>query len=52
MNILVCPDCRGSLTLDSTKKDGEETIEGKLTCTKCGTEFAVHESIPQLLPKE
>ena len=52
MEILVCPICRGDLKLDVTKKEGDEIVEGTLTCSNCGDVFPIEESIPNLLPPD
>ena len=50
MEILVCPECKGELTLLATKKDGDEIVEGRLICQACNEEFHIHDGIPDLLP--
>ena len=50
MEILVCPMCRSSLELKVTEQDGEEIVEGDLTCTKCGEIYPITNTIPNMLP--
>lgn len=50
MEILVCPMCRSSLDLEVTQQDGEEIIEGDLTCAECGEIYPITNTIPNMLP--
>ncbi len=50
MEILVCPMCRGELDLSITKEDGEEIVEGTLTCTGCSEIYPITNTIPNMLP--
>ena len=50
MEILVCPMCRGELDLSITKEDGEEIVEGTLTCTECSETYPITNTIPNMLP--
>ena len=52
MEILVCPVCKGPLTLTVTKEDGDEVIEGSLRCAKCGEDYPIQDTIPNLLPPD
>ncbi len=52
MDILVCPMCKGDLTLEITTEQSEEVIEGYLSCTSCKEQFPIKDSIPNLLPPE
>ena len=52
MEILVCPVCKGQLTLTVTKEDGDEIIEGSLFCAKCNETYPINDTIPNLLPPE
>ncbi len=49
LEILRCPICGGELLLKAYKKEGEEIIEGKLICKKCGEEYPIEEGIPNML---
>lgn len=50
MEILVCPMCRSSLELEVTQQDGEEIVEGDLTCAECGEIYPITNTIPNMLP--
>ena len=52
MDILVCPVCRGSLTLSVTEEDGDEIVSGTLSCDSCGEVYRIADTIPNLLPPE
>lgn len=48
---LRCPACRrdGTLELRALESDAHEVREGSLRCAACGTEFALHRGVPELL---
>ena len=50
MEILVCPMCRSELDLRITEQEGEEIVEGVLTCTECGETYPIQNTIPNMLP--
>lgn len=50
MEILVCPTCRGNLDLSVAKQEGDEIVEGVLTCTECGETYPIVNTIPNMLP--
>jgi uncharacterized protein YbaR (Trm112 family) len=50
MEILVCPMCRGELDLRITEQEGDEIVEGVLTCTRCGETYPIVNTIPNMLP--
>jgi len=52
MNILVCPICKGKLTLTIVKEDDKEILEGSLYCPQDKYTFPIVDSIPNLLPPE
>lgn len=52
MDILACPLCKKELTLDATREEAGEVIEGTLTCTACGEVYPITEGIPNLLPPD
>ena len=57
MEILVCPVCKGQLTLGveqtETLADGrEEIIAGTLGCAACEHTYRIDGGIPNLLPPE
>ena len=52
MEILVCPVCKGTLTLTVTKENKHEIEEGSLACAACNETYPIKDSIPNLLPPE
>ena len=52
MNILVCPNCKKDLMLNITKENGDEVIEGILTCNDCSGIYPINDGIPNLLPSD
>ena len=51
LDLLVCPDCRGSLRLDATERNGETVTTGTLTCG-AGHTFAVSNGVPRFVRHE
>ncbi len=52
MEILRCPICKTELELKVDREEGDEIIEGTLTCTQCGHPYRIEDGIPDLLPPE
>ena len=52
MDILACPVCRGTLSLETTKEEGNEVVQGSLTCDSCGQTYPIEDTIPNLLPPD
>jgi uncharacterized protein len=52
LEILRCPLCRGELTLTRRKSEGDEIVEGTLTCPACHVEYPIADGIPDLLPPD
>ncbi len=52
MDILACPVCKGPLTLNIEKDEGDEVIEGSLHCARCNETYPINDSIPNLLPPD
>jgi uncharacterized protein YbaR (Trm112 family) len=52
MEILVCPVCKGTLTLTIDKEENDEIVEGSLHCAACNETYPIKDSIPNLLPPE
>jgi uncharacterized protein len=52
MEILCCPVCKGDLKLETKKVEGDEILEGKLTCQSCQTIYPIQDGIPDLLPPD
>lgn len=52
LEILRCPVCRGELALVSRRTDGDEIVDGTLTCAKCRVDYPIVDGIPDLLPPD
>ncbi len=52
MDILVCPVCKGTLTLNVEQEDDGEILEGSLHCAACDETYPISEGIPNLLPPD
>lgn len=52
MEILVCPLCKGDLTLTIRREEGGEILEGELTCAACRQSYPIEDGIPNMLPPE
>lgn len=52
MDILVCPVCKGKLTLTITSEDEKEIVSGSLKCGECNVIYPITDTIPNLLPPE
>jgi uncharacterized protein YbaR (Trm112 family) len=52
MEIICCPVCKADLELMVEKEEGDEILQGTLTCTKCGHPYKIEDGIPNLLPPE
>ena len=52
MDIICCPLDKHDLDLDVAERDGEEILDGTLTCTECGEQFPIDDGIPNLLPPD
>ena len=50
LDILACPLCKGPLTLEVAKEEGDEVVEGSLYCEKCRESYPIKDTIPDLLP--
>lgn len=52
VDILACPVCKSSLSLEVTEEKNGDIVTGFLFCQKCNHNYPVKESIPNLLPPE
>lgn len=52
IEILCCPKCRGELHLQIKEKEGDEILEGMLTCNSCSLVYPIKEGIPHMLFEE
>jgi SAM-dependent methyltransferase len=48
LDVLVCPDCMGSLTLSEATEQGAHVMTGRLTCDQCHAAFPVTGGIPRM----
>jgi uncharacterized protein YbaR (Trm112 family) len=52
LDILVCPLCKGELTLTVEEEDDKEIVKGNLFCSQCEENFPIENTIPNMLPPE
>lgn len=52
MEVLRCPVCRSEFRMAPGRTEGDEILEGTLTCTGCHAVYPIFEGIPDLLPPE
>ena len=52
MDILVCPVCKGELTLGVDEENETEIVTGSLHCSKCNVRYPIVDTIPNLLPPD
>ena len=51
LDILVCPVSKSALTLEVTKEDDGEVLEGTLRCEE-GHAYPIEDGIPNLVPPD
>ncbi len=52
LDVLVCPDCQGELTLLPTRRSGDHIEEGSLKCRQCRRRFRIEHSVPNFVSEE
>ena len=52
VDILVCPVCKGKLTLTVLEENDSEIVSGTLYCDKCKVAYKIEDTIPNLLPPQ
>lgn len=53
MELICCPDCRGDLKLEESKRDATgEILQGTLACQTCNHRYPIDDGIPNLLPPD
>lgn len=52
MNILACPLCKGALELRVDRENEREIMSGTLLCTKCGVDYPIEDTTPNMLPPD
>jgi uncharacterized protein YbaR (Trm112 family) len=50
LEVLRCPVCRGELQLVPGRTEGDEILEGTLSCAACQVDYPIADGIPDLLP--
>ena len=51
-DMLICPVCKGELSLSIDKQVDGEILTGGLQCLDSGIEYPIEDGIPNLLPRE
>jgi SAM-dependent methyltransferase len=49
--LLACPECGGKLYVQAAHWDGEEVLEGQLTCA-CGRRYPILRGVPRFVPDD
>jgi len=52
MEIICCPMDKHDLELTVDERDGDEILEGTLSCPECGETYPIEDGIPNLLPPD
>ena len=52
MDILACPMCKSELELTIDQEEGDEVVQGSLSCAKCNERYPIEDGIPNLLPPD
>ena len=52
IDILACPDDKAPLALEVEQADGDDVVNGSLTCSRCNAVYPIRDSIPNLLPPD
>ena len=52
VDIICCPIDKQDIELAIEEQEGEEILEGTLTCTECGEVYPIEDGIPNLLPPD
>lgn len=52
MEILVCPLCKGELTLAVEQEAEGEIVAGSLRCQACNETYPIEDGIPNMLPPD
>jgi uncharacterized protein YbaR (Trm112 family) len=50
--LLVCPLCKGELTLTVAREVDDEIVEGSFECPACGVTYPIEDGIPNMLPPD
>jgi len=49
LKFLVCPACRSELDLRTSRREGDEIVEGSLSCARCVRMYPVHRGVPRFV---
>ena len=49
LRFLACPQCQSDLCLSTTKRDGGEVLEGRLSCQPCGTGYPITRGVARFV---
>ncbi|NIA10191.1 MAG: Trm112 family protein [Nitrospiraceae bacterium] len=49
IGMMCCPACKGELELKVEKKEGDDIMEGTLTCTNCKASYDIKDGIPYMI---
>lgn len=52
LEILVCPMCKGQLSLEARQEADGEVVEGVLRCQQCSATYPIEDGIPNLIPPD
>lgn len=52
IEILACPVCKSNLSLTIKEMENDEILSGTLNCKSCKHDYAIENTIPNLLPPE
>lgn len=50
IDILACPADKAPLTLAVEHAEGDDVVNGSLSCSECNAVYPIRDSIPNLLP--
>ena len=52
LDVLRCPVCHAELVLAASRTEGDDVVEGTLTCSGCHATYPISDGIPDLLPPD
>lgn len=52
LDVVVCPQCKGDLTLEIRTKDAAEIVEGSLACAACDQVYPITKGVPRFVPQD
>jgi len=47
---LQCPDCQQTLACEVIQQEGDEILEGNLSCARCQTSYPIRNAVPRFVP--